>query len=458
MLLFRIPARSLLPKLHNSRAVKLAPSAKLSCHTFATTPAMHPLDYNCDIPAEPIDRYQAGGYHPILLGDVFQDGRYKILHKLGWGGFSTVWAARDRKNHTYVALKVSVAKLHGNNREGKVLRTLSSQLRSREPGSEHIMQMLDHFHIQGPNGKHECLVFELVGPSVADVLHGYFNVRLPGTVAIAGAHQAVSGLEYLHRHGIGHGGVTLPDNIPIGIYSAKKYFADLHTRNLAFSIPPLHELNEAELVGKLGSPQIGSITRKDGQPLEPGIPPYLVEPASYPGEMFFSFSQPKFKLIDFGGSFSSDDIPRTLHTPLAVRAPEIIFADKLDYRVDLWSLGCLIFELIVGQPPIEGTLATPVTAVQEMLQTASDEMPERWQQKWRIMKSRVEEEEENEDKMEYNLQSWLEESYFDGVRKEDLSREEIGKLGALLRRLLRFEPATRASTQEILQDPFFICR
>lgn len=54
--------------------------------------------HRCDINAEPLHRYQRGGYHPVHLGDCFEGtkGRkYRVLHKLGWGGYSTVWAARD---------------------------------------------------------------------------------------------------------------------------------------------------------------------------------------------------------------------------------------------------------------------------------------------------------------------------------------------------------------------------
>jgi len=46
---------------------------------------------------EMIMRYRPGGYHPVELGDTFKGGRYKICHKLGWGGFSTVWLAKDRE-------------------------------------------------------------------------------------------------------------------------------------------------------------------------------------------------------------------------------------------------------------------------------------------------------------------------------------------------------------------------
>lgn len=45
---------------------------------------------------EKMNRYRPGGFHPVCLGDTFKDGRYKIYHKLGWGGFSTVWLARDQ--------------------------------------------------------------------------------------------------------------------------------------------------------------------------------------------------------------------------------------------------------------------------------------------------------------------------------------------------------------------------
>lgn len=41
--------------------------------------------------------YRQGGLHPVLLGDAFKDGRYKIFHKLGRGDFSTVWLAKDQQ-------------------------------------------------------------------------------------------------------------------------------------------------------------------------------------------------------------------------------------------------------------------------------------------------------------------------------------------------------------------------
>ena len=40
--------------------------------------------------------------------------------------------------------------------------------------------------------------------------------------------------------------------------------------------------------------------------------------------------------------FLDTEPPRELHTLHVVRAPEAIFKDKLDFRVDLWSMGCMV--------------------------------------------------------------------------------------------------------------------
>lgn len=115
---------------------------------------------------------------------------------------------------------------------------------------------------------------------------------------------------------------------------------DLHTRNLTFAVPSVQELSEDELMEKLGEPETGAVTRVDGGPLEDNVPRYLMYPA-YLG-LARSITAPVVKLIDFGESFTPSKKPETLHTPMVVRAPEVIFKDEFDRRADLWSMGCMV--------------------------------------------------------------------------------------------------------------------
>jgi len=95
-----------------------------------------------------------------------------------------------------------------------------------------------------------------------------------------------------------------------------------------------------EFIKTLGMPETGHVHMSDGKALEHGIPEYIVRPArmhSWPLSNIV-------KVVDFGESFLQKTVPQTLHTPLAVWAPEVIFEDHMDYRTDLWSLGCIVGE------------------------------------------------------------------------------------------------------------------
>ncbi|GLA68273.1 hypothetical protein AtubIFM55763_003342 [Aspergillus tubingensis] len=62
--------------------------------------------------AEPWEKYDPetqNAYYPICLGEILNE-RYLIEHKLGAGGFSTVWMALDLQENKDIAVKVFPAK------------------------------------------------------------------------------------------------------------------------------------------------------------------------------------------------------------------------------------------------------------------------------------------------------------------------------------------------------------
>ncbi|OJD24178.1 CMGC/SRPK protein kinase [Blastomyces percursus] len=399
--------------------------------THSDKSQMDQLLYTSPVDAEPLHRYRQGGYHPVALGECLKAGRYKVLHKLGWGGYSTVWAARDQRLYKiiYVAIKISVAeRIH--DEETRELQPMR-ELAAHHLCLEHTVHMLDDFDLKGPNGSHKCLVYELLGPNIPDIIDVHFpDGRLPGKLAKVIAKQSLIGLDSLHQQNIGHG--------------------DLHTRNLAFTIPYMDSVTEERFTEMLGKPEIGYARRSDGKDLEPGIPEYIVRPTSYWTHSWNSAQS--IKIIDFGESFLPTAIPQTLHTPLAVRAPEVIFQDRIDYHVDLWSMGCMLFELFTGQPPFDTFLMTPTILVGQMREVASDDLPERWQGLWHTMNAG---DGITTGNTGLNLQEWLEEVYFEGQENPDLTREDIVRLGQIIGKLLQFEPSARASARQVLDDSWF---
>ena len=102
-------------------------------------------------------------------------------------------------------MKIAIAEPNPRNRESTVLRTIAAA-HPDQLGYHHLVGMQDYFKISGPNGNHQCLVLELLGPSVADFLDAHCIERLPGTLAKSIAKQTLLGLCFLHQRRIAHAG------------------------------------------------------------------------------------------------------------------------------------------------------------------------------------------------------------------------------------------------------------
>lgn len=154
---------------------------------------------------EDLEQYRTGGYHPTLIGDCFQGGRYTVIHKLGYGGYSTIWLARDHQQHRYVSLKIKVGEAIWTSKENKIMRLLDDRDAKRE-GRRFVPKSLDEFLIAGPNGHHSCLVGEPAGLNISASKEISTNWKFPVESARSIAAQLAMGLSYIHGHGICHGG------------------------------------------------------------------------------------------------------------------------------------------------------------------------------------------------------------------------------------------------------------
>ena len=79
-----------------------------------------------------------------------------------------------------------------------------------------------------------------------------------------------------------------------------RYAPDIHMGNILLRLPPWAG---PEFMTSLAPPQIGKVSRKDGSPLEKGVPEYLVEPLEYDVKTF-DLDSGDVELVDFGSGVS----------------------------------------------------------------------------------------------------------------------------------------------------------
>lgn len=150
---------------------------------------------------ETLTDYRAERYYPVRIGDVFRS-KYRIVAKLGFGMYSTVWLCRDLEYvlqipsstlHTriisayqsdrtqiYLNMKVSTSDSRdsASGRELATTRHLNA-LPINHPGKGSLRLVLDNFEVQGPGGAHTFMLFKPLGPSLATHLHIFQSVNVP---------------------------------------------------------------------------------------------------------------------------------------------------------------------------------------------------------------------------------------------------------------------------------------
>src|SRR6478672_12564684 len=230
------------------------------------------------------------------MGATVISGRYQLGDRLGSGGMSTVYKAIDRVLERTVAVKVLAEHLSDDDKF--VARFRREALAVAKLIHPNIVQVYD---TGVDEGRHYIVMEYVEGRSGAQLLQS--RGRLGPEVAVEIGIQACGGLEYAHRQGIIHRDVK-PGNLMV----------------------------------------IGGPAGRRGAAPNPQDPPT--------GEM-------TVKLTDFGIARAAEQTRLTqvgsVVGTAAYAAPEQARGDEATPASDLYALGVVIYQLLTGRLPWEGT-------------------------------------------------------------------------------------------------------
>ena len=228
-------------------------------------------------------------------------GPYEIHSPLGAGGMGEVYRARDIRLDRTVAIKILPSHLSEN-----------SEAKQRLEREAKAISSLNHpnictLHDVGSQGGVDFLVMEhLEGETLADRLH---RSALPSEEAIGIAIAIADALDKAHSRGIVHRDLK-PTNIML-------------TKNG----PKLMDFGLAKPTATLGG--AGS-----AGPLTPSTPTMSLA----------SLSAPASPLTEKG----------TIVGTFQYMAPEVLQGSEADPRSDIFSFGCVLYEMVTGRRAFEG--------------------------------------------------------------------------------------------------------
>jgi len=318
---------------------------------------------------EPLEWYCEGGLHPVHLGDVLND-RYVVSHKLGHGGFGTVWLCRDLTTGKWQAVKILAANVSTADCADLRALDLFRSIDSKTLNENHITLPTGQFWLNGPNGDHLCLVLPFLGTPLSYLFDVYGHCpELMKDICF----QLVEAMAFLHSHGgICHG--------------------DFRPENILFHIAEgVDEWPEEKLFKVMEAPirvpviAVGPNGQTAQKPCNNGVPQYLVGKADI--DYGTGLCSTKITVTDFGVSYPIDCPPQQgqgTGIPLSYLAPEGLFCKQhlLGPQTDLWSLACSIMEIRVGISPFGDGGAT-VPGLIENMEASIGPLPQPYRAQWK---------------------------------------------------------------------------
>ncbi|RAQ48767.1 prp4 [Aspergillus flavus] len=251
---------------------------------------------------------------------------YQVLAKLGYGVTSTVWFARDLVDSTYVVLKIYVL---GQEREHELnVYKHIDFIETDHPGRKFIRKMLGYFYVQGPSGRHICLVHEPLGMNANELLR-----HIPGrTMTLESMKPAIRQLlgvlDFLH---------SVARLIHTGTNDGTKVEKDIQLENLLLPTPSSSALADFE----------------EREIKVPAARKILKDRTVYTTSRFPAGDGLPL-LGDFGEARFGDEENIGDIMPDYYRAPEVILKSNWDYKVDIWSVAMIAWDIVSSQTLIRG--------------------------------------------------------------------------------------------------------
>ncbi|KAJ4489376.1 kinase-like domain-containing protein [Lentinula edodes] len=376
-------------------------------------------------------------HFPARLGAPLQDGRYTILRKLGEGLTATTWLIRDERisDSKYVAAKILTAEAtldvdQGIVRELEFLKEVAKNAEERDnEGFEHLPTLLDNFIATSPGGtRHLCLVQTLFSTSVSALRRSALTKSLPAYMVRNILYMVLQALDTLHSLDIIHTDVKL-DNI-------------LFT-NALYSLDDAMDRFLAAHPAETG----GDSPRSQPIPHE-----WTYETEAFQAERM------TVALVDLGHAQRAGEQPTAAgFSAQALRAPEVILWSDIGPKMDIWAIGCLTFELLVGRWLFDPEDAQPDWSVEDdhlakMMELTGQKFPDTTLAR---AKERDKYFDKNGDLLRIpDLVPVKLEDAMANYNIPGLTKDEIELAANFIRDCLRFDYKERASAKELIKHPF----